>query len=116
MQWGQSSNVAMLYRDGVRHIDWDDDDEEEYEMTSHRIFCDFVEAIYQEIGENKWFDKFVEDQYQRVELSLYLTMSLLTHSSALISIGNWNLAAQHGDVCYSYIEMKSAVHSTLFCP
>ena len=113
MQWNESTNVAMIYRDGVRftnndrddngvYINCDDNGDDEKEQTS-RIFCDFVEAIYQEIGENKWFDKFVEDQYRRVELSLYLTVSLLTHSLASnISIGNRNLAAQHGDVCYSY--------------
>ena len=55
MQWNQLDNVQMVYRDGTRSLDKDCDG----------TFADFVRAVYDEIGGNKWFDRFVEVKFIR---------------------------------------------------
>ena len=73
MQWNRPENVAMIYRDGIRSTDNDsDDDDEKWDELDgdNKIYFDFVEDIYDEIGAHKWFDKFVEKHYCR-EISIW---------------------------------------------
>ena len=55
--WSQSKFINMLYEDGTKLQNNEDNQDKTY--------YDFVTKIYEEAGGNKFFDDFIDNQYSR---------------------------------------------------
>ena len=52
--WDKVDYVQMLYQDGTKPKE-----------VVEKTFFDFVEAVYEEVGENAFFDTFIKSHYKR---------------------------------------------------
>ena len=57
VHWNDVKHIEMLYRDGMA------------EGSQDKTFFDFVLAIYNEVGRNKFFEGFIDEQYKREQAS-----------------------------------------------